>query len=304
MNTFELLFVALVLDAIFGEPKWLWSRVPHPVSLIGKCIDYFDDRFNTEDEPKEKGVFTILALVCGAIVIGYIIKFIPDWGVLEAIGAAILLSHKSLCEHVSKVAEAMKNDLGSARDAVGMLVGRNTSEMDEPAIARAAIESGAENFSDGVIAPAFWFLLFGLPGILAYKVVNTADSMIGYKNDKYKNFGWAAAKLDDLLNWIPARISGALICLAHLSKEAWNVMLRDASSHRSPNAGWPESAMAAVLDIALAGPRMYDGKMQDFNWLNYQGEKTATVDHIQNAVHSLWQTWFVVTAIIFLVAIL
>lgn len=302
MNHFQLLLAALILDAIFGEPQWLWAGRPHPVSLMGQAIDWLDGRLNKGDNRRNAGILAVVALVAGSCVIGQLIYYIPDLGLLEAIGAAILISHKSLMEHVSAVSTALRNGLKHGRNAVSMIVGRDPDAMEEADVARAAIESAAENFSDGVIAPAFWFLLFGLPGILVYKVVNTADNMIGHMNDKYREFGWAAAKLDDLMNWIPARLTGGLICLAFASRRAWDVMIADAPSQRSPNAGWPEAALAGALNFALSGPRSYFGKTEDVEWLNDAGEKQLGPPEIEEAVNALWRTWFVVTAIVAVIA--
>ncbi len=175
--------------------------------------------------------------------------------------------------------------------------------MDDPAIARAAIESAAENLSDGVIAPAFWFLVAGLPGLLVYKVTNTADSMIGYRTDRHRDFGWAAARFDDLLNWIPARLTAALIAVTHGNWRAHRLIRRDATLHRSPNAGWPEAAMAVVLDVALSGPRSYGGTRQDFPFVHAQGRRAATADDIDAAVTALWRAWAGAVGIVMLIAV-
>jgi adenosylcobinamide-phosphate synthase len=178
----------------------------------------------------------------------------------------ILLAGRSLDDHIRAVATALDSGIGPARLAVGMIVGRSTADLDEGDIARAAIETGAENLSDGVFAPAFWFLLTGLPGLIAYKIINTADSMIGYRNARYLAFGSGAARLDDLLNLVPARITALLICLAALFRgralAAIRIMLRDSKTHASPNAGWPEAAMAGALDVWLAGPRRYGRRLR------------------------------------------
>ena len=303
MNHFQLLLIALILDAIFGEPEWLWSGRPHPVSLMGRAIEWLDERLNKGDNRRNGGIMAVVVLVILGAIIGQLIGFIPDLGLLEAIGAAILISHKSLMEHVTAVATALRSGLKHGRNAVAMIVGRDPDEMEEADVARAAIESAAENFSDGVIAPAFWFLLLGLPGILVYKIVNTADNMIGHKNEKYAEFGWAAARLDDVLNWVPARITGGLICLAYTSRKALNVMLADAPTQRSPNAGWPEAALAGVLNFALSGPRRYYGKAEEIAWLNESGEKELGPTEIDEAVKALWRTWFVWTGIIGIIAV-
>lgn len=298
MIPINLLLLAMILDGILGEPHWLWNRFPHPATLMGRAVEWFDQRFNHGSNRKQAGAFSILALGIAFAILGKLIAAIPDAGILEILIAAILLAQRSLSDHVAQVAEALRNGLPQGRRAVSMIVGRDPETLDQSGVVRGAIESAAENFSDGVIAPAFWFLLFGLPGILVYKIVNTADSMIGYRNERYEQFGWAAARLDDVMNWIPARITGGLICLAYWSQNAWNIMQADARKHRSPNAGWPESAMAGVLDIALAGPRSYDGKIRDLAWVNPEGRKALNPLDIENAVAVLWRSWFVAAAIL------
>ncbi len=291
MDNFDLLILALMLDALLGEPAWLWAHLPHPATLMGRAVDWLDVRLNHGTHRKFSGSVAILLLVFMALLTGGAISLLPDAGMFEILGAAILLAHRSLCDHVSAVATGLRENLENGRKAVAMIVGRDCVNLDQSSVVRSAIESAAENFSDAVIAPAFWFLLFGLPGIMVYKIVNTADSMIGYRTERYRDFGWASARLDDVLNWIPARITGALICLAHWSMRAVRVMQKDARKHRSPNAGWPESAMAGVLHIALAGPRSYDGKMTDFDWVNGSGRKTLGPNDIDNTVKALWYSW-------------
>lgn len=178
-----------------------------------------------------------------------------------------------------------------------MIVSRDTGSMSAPQVARSAIESGSENLSDGVIAPAFWFLIAGLPGLIIYKMINTADSMIGYRNDRYKDFGWASARLDDLLNLIPARLTGLLIALVSGQLRHWSAIAADARKHRSPNAGWPEAAMARSLDTAPAYPRSYDGQMRDFPWVHSEGAKSASAETITRSVTLLWQTWAIALAL-------
>lgn len=281
------LFLAMVLDALFGEPKWLWSRMPHPAVMMGRAVSALDQRLN--DRTRAKGVIAVCGLVIGAIVLGCLLMALPGvWA--DVIVGAVLLAQRSLVQHVQAVGDALRVSLGDGRRAVAMIVGRDVTGMDRPAVARAAIESAAENFSDGVIAPALWFAIAGVPGLLVYKAVNTADSMIGYRTEKYENFGWAAARLDDVLNWVPARITAALIwCIAR--RGTWRAIAQDAALHRSPNAGWPEAAMAPALDVALAGPRSYDGTLQDFAWVHADGRKDAGPHDIDAAVRMLWRAW-------------
>lgn len=297
-----ILALAMILDAALGEPEWLWSRVKHPAVLIGQAIDALDARLNTGGMRRAKGVFVVVLLVTGALLAGWAIALVPDFGLLEIVGAAILLAQRSLVDHVRAVADALRVSLPEGRAAVARIVGRDTGAMDTPQVARAAVESAAENLSDGVIAPAFWFAIGGLPAMLAYKAVNTADSMIGYRTEQYEDFGWAAARLDDLLNWIPARLTALLILLSHLALRHWHRVPNDAAQHRSPNAGWPEAAIAPLLNLSLAGPRSYDGTMTDFPWVNPTGRKDAGPSDIDTACTVLWRTWAAALALSVLVA--
>ena len=292
-----ILLVALLLDAALGEPEWLWRRWPHPAVLMGRVVGWLDMALNHPPMLREKGVLAVVILVAGAMSVGFVIHVIPDFALLEIALLAILIAHRSLVDHVQQVADALAQSHEGARKAVAKIVGRDTRHMDEASIARAAIESAAENFSDGVVAPAFWYLLLGLPGAVAYKAVNTADSMIGYRNGKYRRFGWAAARLDDLLNWIPARLSAILILLAHGKLRALPMVRRDARLHRSPNAGWPEAAMAIVLGVSLAGPRSYEGEMRDFPFVHPEGKAPARAA-IRAAVAALWRTWGLLAAML------
>jgi adenosylcobinamide-phosphate synthase len=294
------LVLALLLDAMFGEPKWLWDRLPHPAVLMGRVVGYLDKRLN--DDTRQAGMIAVAVLVVGAVVLGVVLMSLPGIWVDVVVGA-MLLAQKSLVQHVQRVGDALRLSVGDARRAVAMIVGRDVRGMDGPAITRGAIESGAENFSDGVIAPAFWFAIGGLPGLLVYKVVNTADSMIGYRTKKYENFGWAAAKLDDVLNWVPARLTAVLIW-AVTRRGTWSGIARDASLHRSPNAGWPEAAMAPALDVSLSGPRSYDGVIEDFDWVHAEGRKGAGPDDIDGSVTMLWKAWGLGLALAVVIALL
>ncbi|SHI47948.1 adenosylcobinamide-phosphate synthase [Shimia gijangensis] len=289
MSTPTILCLALLLDALLGEPRWLWSRLPHPAIVMGKLIGWGDRRLNFAPSQKVKGTAFIAALVIAMACLGYAISCF-GW-LPQVILAAILLAQRSLVEHVAAVSNGLRQSLGEGRRAVAMIVSRDTGDMDTSAVARSAIESGAENLSDGVIAPAFWFLVGGLPGLLAYKVVNTADSMIGYRTPKHEQFGWAAARLDDLLNWVPARLTALLIAATHEGLRAWLSIRSDAIKHRSPNAGWPEAAMARAIDAAIAGPRTYDGALREFPFVNKGGRKTLDPDDIDATCHALWRTW-------------
>jgi len=288
---FILISVALLLDSLTGEPRWLWSRVRHPVQIMGICIAKLDGLLNIAPHRRAKGVVAVAGLLLVFVALGLGLAWLPDGGVVEILGAAILIGHRSLVQHVAAVGVALGQGLPEGRQAVSMIVGRDVAALDESAVSRAAIESAAENFSDGVVAPVFWFLLAGLPGIIAYKLVNTADSMIGYRNEKYHKFGWAAARLDDVMNYIPARLSAGLIALATGSMDAVNVVRADASHHRSPNAGWPEAAMAGAMGVALSGPRVYDGQLTDDSFVNAAGRKDLGPADIARAVNVLWRAW-------------
>ena len=293
-----LLIPALLLDAALGEPKWIWDRWPHPAVLMGRAVAALDLALNNGQARRAKGALAVAVLVLGAGGLGALVAAIPDFGLLEVIGAAILLAQRSLVDHVQAVAGALRLSLGDGRRAVARIVGRDTAAMDPAAVARAAVESGAENLSDGVVAPALWFLVGGLPGILIYKVVNTADSMIGHRTPRHEAFGWAAARLDDVLNWVPARLTAAVILLVHGRFDAAGVVLRDAPRHRSPNAGWPEAAMAACLGIAVSGPRSYHGQVRDEPFVNAEGRRDAGPDDIDRGAAALWRTWAALLALV------
>ena len=289
--TVGLLIPALILDAALGEPKWLWDRFAHPAVLMGRMIDAMERRYNHGTRRKEKGAAVMAGLGIGALATGWAIHAIPDGGVVEIIVAAILLAQRSLVDHVRAVADGLRLSLGDGRRMVARIVGRDTAQMKAPDVARAAIESAAENLSDGVVAPAFWFLIGGLPGLILYKITNTADSMIGHRTPQFEQFGWAAARFDDLLNWIPARLTAALIALSHGRFDAAAPILRDAPLHRSPNAGWPEAAMAVVLNVALSGPRSYGGEVRDFPFVYAEGRKDIGPAEVDAAARALWRAW-------------
>ncbi|SEV88407.1 adenosylcobinamide-phosphate synthase [Aliiroseovarius sediminilitoris] len=298
-----ILVLALLLDSLVGEPEWLWKRVPHPAVLMGKAIEWLDQTFNKGDNPMASGALGVLAFCVIAAMIGWAIEDVSFGGVLEVIVVAVLLAQKSLTQHVQAVADALRQSVEQGRDAVSQIVGRDTAEMDGPAVSRSAIESAAENFSDGVVAPAFWFLIAGLPGILVYKLVNTADSMIGYRTARHEAFGKFAARLDDAMNWVPARMTAVLFMVSRWQWQAWGVIRRDAPLHRSPNAGWPEAAMAATLGVALSGPRSYEGEMRDFPWVNAEGVRDIGPKEIDQSVDLLWSGWLVMLGFVILVAV-
>lgn len=299
----SLLIPAMLLDAAFGEPKLIWDRYPHPAVLMGRLVGWCDTRFNQGANLRLKGVAVMVALAMGAVALGRFIHYLPDFGVIEVLLAAVLLAQRSLVQHVAAVATGLRSSLRDGRRAVAMIVGRDTKTLDRAGVARSAIESAAENLSDGVIAPAFWFLLGGLPGLLLYKITNTADSMIGHMTPRHQQFGWAAARFDDLLNLIPARLTALLIALTN----SWydpKPILRDAPLHRSPNAGWPEAAVAVVQGISLSGPRSYHGEMMDYPWVNPEGRRDLGPEDIDRTIRNLWQAWAAMFGLAVVVAVL
>ena len=292
-----MLAFALILDAALGEPEWIWRRVPHPAVLFGRLVGWLERRLNAGRNRRAKGALAVLALVLATALPATVLSWEGFGGVFEILGAAVLLAQRSLADHVRGVAEALRVSLARGRDAVARIVGRDPETLDRSGVARAAIESAAENFADGVVAPAFWFLVAGLPGMAVYKAVNTADSMIGHRSARYREFGWAAARLDDVLSWIPSRLAGTAICLVGGGRAAWEVMRRDARRHRSPNAGWPEAAMAASLGVALAGPRSYGGTLTEDPYLNAAGRRALDPQDVEDAVALVWRAWGVVLGV-------
>ena len=297
-DPFLILLLALAVDLAFGDMATVFRILPHPVVLAGRAIAFFDRRLNRADRSdrarQSRGIATVVILVGAAAAIGWLIaeylRIVHYAWALEALLVAVLLAQRSLFEHVAAVGRALQADgLAAAREAVAKIVGRDPESLDEFGVARAAVESLFENFSDGVIAPAFWYLLFGLPGLFAFKTASTLDSMIGHRSPKYLHFGWAAARLDDLLNWIPARLTAVLICLAALvlpgahALDALRTALADARKHRSLNAGWPEAAAAGALGLALGGPRRYLGTVMNEPWLG-EGRARLTVADIGAAL--------------------
>jgi adenosylcobinamide-phosphate synthase len=293
-----LLVGGLAIDALFGDTPAIFRRIPHPVALAGRAIAFFDGKLNreirSEASRRDRGVVTVAALVGTAGAVGFAIELIcrghPLGAIVECLLIGVLVAQRSLYEHVAAVATALDGGgLAAGRASVKHIVGRDPMSLDIHGVARAAIESLAENFSDGVVAPAFWYLLLGLPGLFAYKMANTLDSMIGHRDPHYRSFGWAAARFDDALNLVPAPISGLLLVAAAVFADrcrpdrALAIMLRDGRKHSSPNAGWPESAMAGALGLALAGPRRYHENLVADPWLG-EGSTQATTSDIARAL--------------------
>ena len=302
---FIILAMALIVDAFLGEPSWLWNRLSHPIVLIGRGIDRAEKLLNLSalsDFAKQmRGILVAVGLLVGGlgagVILGWAVDIIPVSFLVEAVLVAIFLSGRSLYDHVAAVANGFAiGGLAGGREAVRHIVGRVPEALDEIGVVRAAIESLAENFSDGVVAPAFWYLVLGLPGLLAYKAINTGDSMIGYRNEKYENFGKATARLDDVVNFIPARLAALLIVLAAPliggnMHRAIKCMMSDAGKHRSPNAGWPEAATAGALGISLAGPRVYGDKNTNDPLVNESGRGQVDEIDISAALRLMLAAW-------------
>ncbi|HMA14848.1 MAG TPA: adenosylcobinamide-phosphate synthase CbiB [Kiloniellaceae bacterium] len=291
--TLAVLLLAMAADLVMGDSAWLYRLVPHPVVAIGKAIEALERLLNRQRLSRSRrillGGLCTLLVAGGAFGIGALLHALlaelPFGWVLEGLLASTLLAFRGLYDAVRAVARGLAESLEAGRAAVSRIVGRDPASLDAAGVARAAAESAAENFSDGFVAPVFWFLLLGLPGLFAYKAVNTLDSMIGHRNARFEAFGKAAARLDDGANFVPARLAGLLFVLAALAlpgasaARAWKAMLRDAPKHRSPNAGWQEAALAGALGLALAGPRQYGGEVVDDHWMG-DGRRDVTAEDL------------------------
>jgi adenosylcobinamide-phosphate synthase len=294
-----ILIIAFGIEAVLAYPALLFRAIGHPVSWIGALIRLLDRNLNRPDWSfalrRAAGVVSLLVLLAVALSAGVVLQGIahgiPVLGfALAVVAVAALIAFGNLDQHVRAVATSLRADgLAGGRRSIAMIVGRDPETLDEAAVCRAAIESLAENASDGVTAPAFWFLLGGLPGIIGYKAINTADSMIGHMNERHRAFGWAAARLDDLVNLPASRLTGLLFVAAAAvvpgacAASAWQAFRRDAPNHRSPNAGWPEAAMAGALGLRLAGPRVYGGVSVDDHWMG-DGRAEATAADVDRAL--------------------
>ena len=294
----SLLLMALLLDACLGDARMPFRLFRHPVEMIGALVDWFDRKLNRENRPAVdrviRGALVVIVVAGLAGGVGWCASWLTqhhDFGwALELFLLTALLAGRGLYDRVRAVGVGLDHSLEEGREAVSHIVGRAPRHLDEHGVARAAIESCAENFSDGLIAPVFWYVLFGLPGLMVYKAVNTMDSMIGHMTPRYRAFGMTAARLDDVLNLIPARLSGLFLALAAIFTpgahplKALKTMLRDSGKHRSMNAGWPEGATAGALDIALAGPRRYSQEVIDDAWIG-EGTARVTVQHIRRMLY-------------------
>ncbi|WP_068304795.1 adenosylcobinamide-phosphate synthase CbiB [Pararhodobacter sp. CCB-MM2] len=268
------MLIAMGIDALIGWPDALYRRIGHPVTWLGALISGLEGRLNRGANRRAKGVLAALVVILTAGGTAAAITALLPGGwigiVVTGVLAWPLVAIRSMHQHVAAVAEPLiRGDLAGARYAVSMIVGRDPSQLDQAGVARAAVESLAENTSDGIVAPLFWGVVAGLPGIAAYKAINTLDSMIGHRNERYEQFGWASARIDDLVNLAPARLTGVLFALVSARPiVALRTMMRDAGQHRSPNAGWPEAAMAGSLWIRLSGPRVYGDRVAQEPWVN------------------------------------
>lgn len=289
------LLVALVFEAAAGYPDALFKRLRHPVVWIGALIGWLDRQLNRERASERMRRLGSVAALVLLLCISALPAVALQWLLIAAMPAALavlflgivassLFAQRGLWSHVAAVAEGLEaNGLAGGRAALRHIVGRDPDSLDEAGVTRAAIESLAENFSDGVVAPALWCSLFGLPGAAAYKAVNTADSMIGHKTDRHRAFGWAAARFDDLVNLPASRLSAVWVLIAALLMRldtggALRAIKRDARRHRSPNAGWPEAAMAGALQIRIAGPRSYGGVRREDPWMGDGREAIGSAD--------------------------
>ncbi|MBE7638135.1 cobalamin biosynthesis protein CobD [Sneathiella sp. P13V-1] len=286
----------LLVDLLIGDPAFVYARISHPVVIIGNLISFFEKLLNRGGNILRfmTGSLTTLSVILISVIAGVmimaLIERIPFGFVLEILLASSLIACRGLYDAVRAVQKGLDVSLDKGRAAVSQIVGRDPESLDESGVTRAAIESLAENFSDGTVAPIFWFALFGLPGLIGYKAINTLDSMIGHRNDRYEYFGKFAARLDDAANYIPARLTGLLIAVAAVllpgasSRRAFSCLVTDASGHKSVNAGWQEAAVAGALGISLAGPRIYGGKLTNDIWMNEAGVKDVGAAHLGRAL--------------------
>ncbi len=283
--------VAMAMDALVGWPAGLFARIGHPVTWLGALINVLDARCNRNaDAPalrRTAGIAAALLVIALAAGFGWVLQaeYSTGWSRVVLVGVMSwpLVALRSLRDHVAAVARPLQaGDIAAARVGVARIVGRDPATLDEAGIARASIESLAENASDGIVAPVFWGALFGLPGIIGYKAINTLDSMIGHRTERHEAFGWASARIDDLVNLVPARLTGLLFVLfAPRRFDSMVCMIKDARRHRSINAGWPEAAMAGALGVRLSGPRVYHGGIADEPWLNEAARDPDAADIVR-----------------------
>jgi adenosylcobinamide-phosphate synthase len=304
-------FLALLIERLVGYPRFLLRVIGHPVEWMGSIISRLDALLNRQPSEKwtarSKGLVALLLLI--AIVAAVTVplslglRLVTGGWILESIIATSLLAQTDLRRYVAAVADGLDRSLSEGRAAVSHIVGRDPEALDESGVARAALESLAENTSDAIVAPAFWLIVFGLPGIAIYKAINTADSMIGHKSQQYLHFGWASARLDDLVNLPCSRLAGFLIAgAASLTRpsrgaDAFEIMLRHAKRHFSPNAGWPEASLAGALRVKLGGPRFYHEVKVDLPWIG-RGDESLTSAHIRDGLRLQARTLNVFTVLV------
>ncbi len=312
-------FLSLAIESVFGYPDRLFRAIGHPVTWFGWLISFLDRTLNhaadSDARRRGRGVAALLVIVMAPAAIAFgietLLAVLPAGFLATAVLASALPSQRSLASHVRAVADALDTGgLPAGRKAVSMIVGRDPEKLDEAGVGRAAIESLAENFSDGIVAPAFWTAVGGLAGGVAYKAANTADSMIGHRTPRHEAFGWAAARFDDLVNLPASRLTALLIVLAAFivrgasPGNAWRAVWRDAGKHRSPNAGWPEAAMAGALGLALAGPRSYGGVMVDDVFMGEGGRRDAGSADMRRALSLYWVADMLLVGLLGVIAVL
>ena len=289
--------LSLAVERWLGYPAPLLRLIGHPVMWFGRLITLLESASfrgtRTAEQKRLAGIVSVVLLVAAAVLpcllVQSILRSFPGGWLVEMLLATSFLAQKELGRAVAAVATGLRQSLAAGREAVSHVVGRDPQVLGEAGVAGAAIETLAESTSDGVVAPWFWLVLFGLPGIAAYKAINTADSMIGHRNERYRDYGWAAARLDDLVNLVPARLTALMVVVACFfvpnasPGNAWKAAWRDAGKHKSPNAGWPEAAFAGALRISLGGPRAYDGEVVDLPAMG-DGTRALASAHIEWAL--------------------
>ena len=275
------LLVGWLLDLLFGDP----ARLPHPVVWFGKAIAFFEHRLNKGSHRKLKGALTAVFLIAATYAVGLILN--SQFPILNFLVVFYCLAGTTLIREVKEVFRAVDRSLEEGRKQVARIVGRDTSELSAQEVRTAALETLAENLSDGVIAPLFWFAILGVPGMLAYKMVNTLDSMIGYKTERYKDFGCWAAHIDDIANYIPARLTALLMVLPHailnFKFSIFNFVRKNGRHHASPNSGYPEAALAGILNCRFGGPHYYFGQLFPKPYIG-ENERLLTTEDMKKAV--------------------
>ncbi len=275
------LLLGYLLDLIFGDPE----RLPHPIVWFGKMISWGEHRLNRGQHRMAKGaVMSVAYILLVFFVLWGLIRLIPNailWGVLNTIIIFYCLAGTTLIREVRNVFLALDESLEAGRKQVARIVGRDTSELTAQEVRTAALETLAENLSDGVIAPLFWLAVLGVPGMVAYKMVNTLDSMIGYRTERYKDFGCWAARIDDIANYIPARLTAVLMVIASGKLSLLKFVWRNGRKHASPNSGYPEAALAGALDCRFGGPHYYFGELFDKPFIGENERDLTTADMLK-----------------------